>query len=164
MRPSDAYMRKWTDHHWFRQWLIAWPAPRHYLNQCWNIVNWTLRNKLQWNLNRNSYIFIHENAFENIVCKIAAICLGLNVLTSVSNYHHYRVRELPTWHAISMIFVFHALMFFVKQISDSHLALLNRLYIQIICANVENCSLEQWTTESAFIKTAGCQWIEMCSF
>ena len=22
----------------------------HYLNQCWHIVNWTLRNKLQWNL------------------------------------------------------------------------------------------------------------------
>ena len=31
----------------------------HYLNHCWNIVNWT-RNKNQWNLNRNSYIFIQE--------------------------------------------------------------------------------------------------------
>ena len=30
------------------------PVRRHYLNQCWNIVNWTLRNKLQWNNNRNS--------------------------------------------------------------------------------------------------------------
>ena len=29
-------------------------SPSHYLNQCWNIVNWTLRNKLQWNSNRNS--------------------------------------------------------------------------------------------------------------
>ena len=45
----------------------------HYRKQCWNIVNWTLRNKLQWNLNRNSYIFIHENAFENVVWKMAAI-------------------------------------------------------------------------------------------
>ena len=26
--------------------LVAWTAPSHYLNQCWNIVNWTLRNKL----------------------------------------------------------------------------------------------------------------------
>ena len=41
--------------------------------QCWNIVNWTLRNKLQWNFNRNSYIFIQENAFENVVWKMAAI-------------------------------------------------------------------------------------------
>ena len=28
-------------HHCF---IIAWPAPSHYLNQCWNVVNWTLRN------------------------------------------------------------------------------------------------------------------------
>ena len=27
------------------------------------------------------YIFIHENAFENVVKKLAAICLDLNVLT-----------------------------------------------------------------------------------
>ena len=30
-------------------------------------------NKLQWNVNRNSYIFIQENLFENIVWKMAAI-------------------------------------------------------------------------------------------
>ena len=34
-------------HHWFRQWLVAYSAPSHYLNQCWNTVNLTLRNKLQ---------------------------------------------------------------------------------------------------------------------
>ena len=28
----------------------------------------------------NSYIFFQENAFENIVWKMAAICLGLNVV------------------------------------------------------------------------------------
>ena len=30
---------------WFRQWLVACSAPSHYLNQCWLIVNWTIRNK-----------------------------------------------------------------------------------------------------------------------
>ena len=45
----------------------------HYLMQCWNIVNWTHGNKLQWNLNQNLYIFIQENASENVVCEIAAI-------------------------------------------------------------------------------------------
>ena len=45
----------------------------HYLNQCWNTVNWTLRNKFQWNLNQNLYIFIQENAFGNVVWKTAAI-------------------------------------------------------------------------------------------
>ena len=73
LRPSDAYMHRLTNHHWFRQWLVAWTAPSHSLNQCWNIVNWTLRNKLQWNFNRNSYIFIQENALENVVCEMASI-------------------------------------------------------------------------------------------
>ena len=48
-------------------------APSHCLNQSRNLVNWTFRNKLQWNLNRNPYIFIPENAFENVVCKTATI-------------------------------------------------------------------------------------------
>ena len=37
------------------------------------IVNLTLRNKLQWNLNRNIKNFIQENASGNIVCEMAAI-------------------------------------------------------------------------------------------
>ena len=36
----------------------GWSVPSHYLNQRWNIVDWTLGNKLQWNINRNSYFFI----------------------------------------------------------------------------------------------------------
>ena len=48
-------------------------APSHYLNQCWDIVKWTLRNKLQWNFNQNSNIFIQENAFESVSWEMAAI-------------------------------------------------------------------------------------------
>ena len=33
-----------------------------------------LRNKLQWNLKRNSCIFIQENAFENVVCWCEIVC------------------------------------------------------------------------------------------
>ena len=29
--------------HWFRLWLATYLAPRHYLNQCWVTVNWTLK-------------------------------------------------------------------------------------------------------------------------
>ena len=41
---------------------------------CWDIVIWILRNILQWNVEYKykSYIFIQENAFEN-VCEIASI-------------------------------------------------------------------------------------------
>ena len=55
--------------------------PETYFNElsfesmCRNIVNWTLGKKVHWNLHRNLYICIQENAFENVVC-----CLGLNVL------------------------------------------------------------------------------------
>ena len=50
--------------------LSAETAPSYYLNQCWNIANTKLMNKLQWGLKRNSYIFIQENAFENVVCEM----------------------------------------------------------------------------------------------
>ena len=30
-------------------------------------------NKFQWNLKQNSYIFIQENAFENVIYETAAI-------------------------------------------------------------------------------------------
>ena len=59
--------------HWFRQLLVACSAPSNYLNQHWLIVNWTFRNRLQWNLNQNTKVFIHKNAFEYVVCEMAAI-------------------------------------------------------------------------------------------
>ena len=40
-------------------------------NQYWNMVNGTLRNKLQWNFNWN--ILIQGNTFESVVCKMVAI-------------------------------------------------------------------------------------------
>ena len=48
------------------------PAPSHYRNQCWNIVNCTLGNTRQWTLSRNVYNFI-QNAKENIIKEVIAI-------------------------------------------------------------------------------------------
>ena len=56
----------------------------HYLNQCWNIVSWTARNKLQWNVNQNSYIFIKKIQLKMLSGKWRPFCLGLNVLGRVS--------------------------------------------------------------------------------
>ena len=104
LSPSDAYMRQWTKHHWLRQWLVAWPASSHYLNQYWNIV-WTLRNKVQWNSYPNSNIFIQENVFESVVCEMAAIlsrpqcvklhgpCPALGLLP----LYKYTFTETETW-------------------------------------------------------------------
>ena len=46
---------------------------KSFSNQCWNIVNWTLGNKFQWNFNQNWNIFIEENTFENVVCEMLFI-------------------------------------------------------------------------------------------
>ena len=48
-------------------------APRHYRNQYWVIVNWTLGNKLQWNFNQNTKPVVHDNASQNIACEMVAI-------------------------------------------------------------------------------------------
>ena len=55
--------------------VMAYFAPSHHLNLCWLIVNCTLPNKLQWNLYPNMKLFIQENAFENVVCKMKATLL-----------------------------------------------------------------------------------------
>ena len=63
--------------------------PRHYLNQCWVIVNCTLRNKFQWNFNQNTKLFIHEKASENIVCKMTAILSRGDELSAKPGRGHY---------------------------------------------------------------------------
>ena len=41
----------------------------HCLNQCWHIVNCTLKNKHQWNLDRHTKFFIQEKLIKNVVGK-----------------------------------------------------------------------------------------------
>ena len=62
------------------------PGRCRYLNQCCNIVNWTVGNKLQWNLNRNSCIFIQESAFENVVCEMVAILSRPQCVNAADEY------------------------------------------------------------------------------
>ena len=54
--------------------------PSHYVTQCWNIVNWTLRSKFQKTLNK-----IHTFWFTKMYLKMSSgkwqpFCLSLNVL------------------------------------------------------------------------------------
>ena len=46
-------------------------------------------NKLQWNLNQNSYIFIQENAFENAIWKMAAILSPPQCVYTSEQLFHY---------------------------------------------------------------------------
>ena len=61
------------------------------LNQCWNIVNSNIVNKLQSNLKRNSYIFIQENTFEYVLILSRPQCVKY-VLTNISD--HFNVQML----------------------------------------------------------------------
>ena len=62
--------------------------PSHYLNQCWNIVNWTLGNKLQWNfIQTRSFSFMQVD-LKMLSGKWWLFCLGLNVLTHWSLVMH----------------------------------------------------------------------------
>ena len=65
--PSAACMRQWIGS------ALAQIMACRLFGECWLIVNWSHRNKLQWNLNRNTKLLIHKNAYENIVCEMAAI-------------------------------------------------------------------------------------------
>ena len=90
-----------SNHHWFRRWLVACSAPSHYLNKCWNVVNWTLKDKLHWNFNLNPLILIQENVFENVVLKTAAILPrplpGFKIALS-QHCHHLTLTVLQSAH------------------------------------------------------------------
>ena len=71
--PSAAYMHQWIGSALVQ--IMACPLfgtkplskPMLFF-----IINWTLKNILQWNFNQNK-LFFHENASENIIYKMAAI-------------------------------------------------------------------------------------------
>ena len=50
---------------------FCWTLPSHYLNQCLHL-QWTFRNRLQWNLHPNTKLGSQDYAFENIICKMSA--------------------------------------------------------------------------------------------
>ena len=67
LRPSDTYMS----------------APSHYLRQCWNILDWTLRNKLHWNFNRSWNFLFKKMHLKMSSGKWRPFCLGLNAFKDI---------------------------------------------------------------------------------
>ena len=75
LRPrATTYTSVHLEQHWFNQLIPLLPhICVSELNQCWHIVNWGLRNKVQCNSNQNTKLFIHEHAFEKVVCEMVVI-------------------------------------------------------------------------------------------
>ena len=74
---TPSVVTKWHDlHRYLSIYHVPYPmnlsSPRH--------CSKTLKNKLQWNHDRNSCIFIQENAIENVICKMGPFCFSLNVI------------------------------------------------------------------------------------
>ena len=69
--------------------LSPWSAPRHHLNQCWNIANWTLRDQIKLNY---YYYEIHTFSSMKMHSKRSSgkwwPRLGLNVLTHLNILCH----------------------------------------------------------------------------
>ena len=61
------------------------------------MINLTLRNKLQRCINRNPYIFIHENAFGNVICEISAILPCPWCVYMTSRCIHNDVSQMAIW-------------------------------------------------------------------
>ena len=77
--------------HWFRWWLVACIVPSHYLNQGCIMTNWTLTNKRKWNFNKNTTVFIYDNAFENVIYEMVVILFRGR---RVNHLHHLSFEKL----------------------------------------------------------------------
>ena len=58
--------------------------PSHYLNQNWFIVNWSHRNKSQWNLIQNIRNFFKEMHLKMLSAKRQPFCSGLNFVKLIT--------------------------------------------------------------------------------
>ena len=86
INPSTSYMRQWT------------VSALIQVMACAILDIWTLRNKLQWNSDQSTKLFISDwNALENIVCELAAILprgRWVNPYLSASRLRNLAVRRL----------------------------------------------------------------------
>ena len=114
--------------------LVARLVPSHYLSQCWNVVNWTHRNKIQWNFDGNWYISIQYIPFENVAWKMLAILSRPQcVKVSVGNKCLYH--QLSSWCVICLCVLVYA---FVLEISmESNWSSVRIIFTEIFSSRYE---------------------------
>ena len=104
-------------HPWFRYWLVAYSAPNHHLNQCWCMFKTGPLKSFHLNFNQMSTVFIQENEFEDVVCKVAAILYQPQCVNT---------QKLPLCHYISCMSILqacwhmHFYVLFICQYVDMH--------------------------------------------
>ena len=82
-------------------------APSHYLNQCWVIVNGTLRNKLQWNFDQIQKIHSPKCIWKyprgggwvstSSMVSMVVLCSSHGSRRGYTGYNHFRDILVPLW-------------------------------------------------------------------
>ena len=89
---SSHFSKAGPGWHIYASWNWAYSGSSHYLNHCWYIIIWSPGNKVQWNLNQDTKVFIQQTAVENVVC------------TTPLPYPMLTYRRFDRWAQISMKF------------------------------------------------------------
>ena len=77
--------------------LVVCPVSSHYLNQCWLIITWTPRSKINWNVILNSDIFGQEMYFKMSPVKLGPFCQGHNCGAAIVTFFaHEETRVADT--------------------------------------------------------------------
>ena len=71
--PSDACIRQWIGSALVQIMACRLFGTKPLSKPMQSYCQLDLRNKLKWNFNQNTKLFIHKNVSENIVCEMAAI-------------------------------------------------------------------------------------------
>ena len=80
---TDAYMRRQTNHHWFKQWLAARTAPIYYLNQCSNVLIGTSGTNFSQISIEIQTFSLKKIQWKMLHAKCGPIHLGLSVLINL---------------------------------------------------------------------------------
>ena len=86
--PSAAYMCQWIGSTLVQKMVCRLFGAKPLSKPMLAYINWTHKNKLPWILNRNTKLFIDENAFENVVCQIGGHCVQGGWVNSLRPRQH----------------------------------------------------------------------------
>ena len=95
LRPGDTYIFQPSSVHIMACRLVSAKPLSKSMQEYF--VNWTLRNKLQWNFNRNTYIFLHENALENVICETAFILSRPQPTEVRGSFYQHGLSGIRAW-------------------------------------------------------------------
>ena len=98
---SASYMRQWTGWALVQIMACSLIGAKPLSKPSWNIVNWTLRNKLQWNSNKLQNFSYMEMHLKMSSAKWRPFCPGEDELKH-DYTHNYLCHELPSPSLINM--------------------------------------------------------------